>query len=83
MNIKEYKCENCGSKLNVNIEENEMICPNCGSVFIINETNMDSENSIVIDDGIYYGNSLSGQPNGYGVCQYKNGNKYEGEWQAG
>ena len=83
MNIKEYKCENCGSKLNVNIEENEMICPNCGSVFIINETNMDSENSIVLDDGIYYGNSLSGQPNGYGVCQYKNGNKYEGEWQAG
>mmetsp|Transcript_16915 Transcript_16915/g.12013 ORF Transcript_16915/g.12013 Transcript_16915/m.12013 type:complete len:107 (+) Transcript_16915:2041-2361(+) len=30
----------------------------------------------------YKGEFVKGKPDGYGVCDYKNGNKYAGNWKA-
>ena len=39
--------------------------------------------SIAVDNGVYEGETKSGKPHGYGVCQYSDGSKYEGNWLAG
>ena len=34
-------------------------------------------------DGKYVGEIALGKPNGFGICEYSNGDRYEGEWRSG
>lgn len=35
------------------------------------------------DDGVYVGEAIGNLPHGFGTRYYKNGNKYEGQWDVG
>ncbi len=77
-------CPNCNSAFIVEKAINNI------TNNIKNENNISNSNvtiinneSISLKNGVFEGESKSGKPHGYGVCQYSNGFVYEGNWLAG
>lgn len=77
-------CPSCGSAFVVEKAINN-ITNNVTNENTINATNVTivQNESIIIDNGVYEGETKSGKPHGYGVCQYSDGSRYEGNWLAG
>lgn len=57
---------------------------------ITNENHITNSNVTIVnnetlsfDNGVFEGETKSGKPHGYGICQYSDGSKYEGNWVAG
>lgn len=57
---------------------------------VTNENHINASNvtivqneSILVKNGVYEGETKAGKPHGYGVCHYSDGSVYEGDWLAG